>query len=356
MQPYSPGKPIGEVQRELGIDSIIKLASNENPLGPPPLAIAAVKKAAEEMHHYPDATGYELRVAISKKFNMPLDQVAIGAGSDELIHLLGQIFLGDVSDELLTGDPSFVRYYAAAHLAPCKLVRVPLDAELRFDLRAMAKAVNENTKLIFIANPNNPTGTIVRRRELLNFIDDVPPHVPIVLDEAYYEFAAIDKEFPNSLELIRDGRLVIALRTFSKTYGLAGARIGYMFAHPEVIDAMDRAREPFNVNNLAQAAALAALDDDDHLQKTVANNQRELSRMNDAFRSVGARPIESFANFVLADMGRPARPIFEELLKRGVIVRSGEVLGMPNFLRVSVGTESEITRFIEALRETVAVV
>jgi len=351
MTPYSPGKPIAEVKRELGLDRVVKLASNENPLGPSPLAVAALKKAAEEAHIYPDGASHDFRQAVATRFKVPYESVIVGNGSDELIHLLGLIFLSSPDDEIIVGYPSFVRYDAAAHLADAKVIQVPLDADYRHDLPAMAKAITKNTKLVFIANPNNPTGTIVTKAEIDAFLRDLPESVTVVLDEAYFEFAEHEPDFPCSVDYVLEGRNVVGLRTLSKTYGLAGIRLGYGFAPAKIADAINRAREPFNVNSLAQLAGIAALDDEGHVQRTVENNRRGLQRLAGAFEAVGAKPCPSFANFVFADLGRPARPVFQALLERGIIVRPGDVLGAPNCLRVSVGTEEEIDLFVEALHE-----
>jgi histidinol-phosphate aminotransferase len=352
MEPYAPGKPIAEVKRELGLDRVVKLASNENPYGPSPLAIQAVERAAREMHIYPDGAAYNLKQAVADKFGIPAANVMVGNGSDELIHLLGLMFLNE-GDEVIVGDPSFVRYDAAAQLAPAKLVKVPLDADLRHDLPAMARAVTDRTKMLFIANPNNPTGTVVTREEVDRLMADVPDHVVVILDEAYYEFAQHLPEYPVSLDYVRQGRNVVGLRTFSKAYGLAGVRLGYGFAPEAIVDAYQRAREPFNVNSLAQAAGVAALQDDEHVRKTVENNRRGLERLAGVFTSLGAKPIDSFANFAYADMGAPADPIFRALLQRGVIVRAGSHVGHPNCLRVSVGTEEEMQIFENELRAVV---
>ncbi len=358
MQPYSPGKPISEVKRELGLQEVVKLASNENPFGPSPRAVEAVRAAASDLHLYPDAAAYELRTRLSERFGVPFEQIVVGNGSDELIHLLGLALLGDPEDEVIVGHPSFVRYDAAAHLAPCKLVSVPLGEDLRFDLAAMAAAVTPRTKMLFIANPNNPTGTVVRKAELDALVSTLPPQVTLVLDEAYFEFAEHLPEFPNSVDYLRAGKNVIGLRTFSKAYGLAGVRLGYGFAPAALTDAIHRIREPFNVNSLALVAGVAALEDGEHVRKTVENNRRGQSRLAGAFEAHGAKPYESFANFVFADLGRPAQPVFRALLNRGVIARSGEVFGRPTCLRVSIGTEAETDRFIEAfdaaMRETAA--
>jgi len=351
MEPYVPGKPIEEVKRELGLDRVVKLASNENPFGPSPLAIEAVRRAAESMHMYPDGASFELKQAISGKFEIPMSQIMVGNGSDELIHLLGILFLSEPQDELMMGDPGFSRYDASAHLAASKLVKIPLDEHYVHDLDAMAAAVNENTRIVYIANPNNPTGTIVRRDAVTRFLDRIPDSVVVVLDEAYYEYAMHLSDFPISLEYIRAGREnVVGLRTFSKAQGLAGIRVGYGFASERVVDAMNRAREPFDVNRLAQVAAIAALEDDEHVRITVEHNRRGLELLAGAFREVGAEPCESYANFIYADFHRPTRPIYQALLHKGVITRPGDLLGNPTCLRVSIGTQEEMNIFVEELK------
>lgn len=352
MQPYSPGKPIDDVKRELGLERVVKLASNENPLGPSPKAVAAVQKAAEKMHIYPDGAAHDLKAALSKHLDLPVANLMVGNGSDELIHMIGLILLGTDDDEMIMGDPSFSRYDPTAQIGPARMVKVPLDADYRHDLPAMAKAVTDRTKLIWIANPNNPTGTIVRKAEFDKFLADLPNHVVVALDEAYFEFAAHATDFPNSRDYVVAGKNVIGLRTFSKAYGLAGIRVGYGFGPEAIIDAINRVREPFNVNCLAQLAGIAALEDHEHVRKTVENNRRGISILAGAFEKAGAKPCESFANYVYADLGRPARPVFQALLERGIITRPGDVLGDPNCLRVSVGTEEEMKIFVEAL-ETV---
>jgi histidinol-phosphate aminotransferase len=349
MSPYSPGKPIDEVKRELGLTRVIKLASNENPLGPSPLAVAAIRAAADQIHLYPDGSAYVLREALANHYDLPIGQIVVGNGSDEIIHLLGQILLGSPEDEIIVGNPSFVRYDAAAWLADCQLIRVPVDADMRIDLDAMANAVTPNTKIVFIANPNNPTGTIVTTSELDAFLSAIPDTVVVVIDEAYFEFADGTPGFPNSLDYVRKYPNVIGMRTFSKTYGLAGIRVGYAFVSEPIADAIERAREPFNVNSIAQVAAVAALSDTNHLNQTIELNRRGLERMHQAFIDFGSKPFTSYANFIMADLGRPARPVFQALLERGVITRSGDVLGLPNCLRVSVGTDEEVGIFIEEL-------
>lgn len=351
MEPYVPGKPIEEVKRELGLERVIKLASNENPFGPSPRAVEAVREAAPSMHVYPDGAAYELKQAITSKFGVPISQIMVGNGSDELIHLLGLLVLGEPNDELMMAEPGFSRYDASAHLAPSRLVKVPTDKTYTHDLEAMAAAITPNTRLIYIANPNNPTGTIVRKAALDRFLDRVPEDVLVVLDEAYYEFAADLEDFPISLDYLKAGREnVVGLRTFSKAQGLAGIRVGYGFASERVVDAINRAREPFDVNRLAQIAAVAALEDDEHVRKTVEHNRRGLELLAGAFREVGAEPCESFANFIYADFHRPTRPIFQALLQRGVITRPGDLLGNPTCLRVSIGTQEEMDIFVTELK------
>ena len=354
MTPYSPGKPIEEVKRELGLERVIKLASNENPLGPSPRAVAAVRAAADAIHLYPDGAAHDLRRAISRKFGLPPEQILLGNGGDEILRMLGWVLIGREDDEVLTGDPSFVVYGDTAKIAPCRWVKVPVNARYGIDLPAMAKHLGDRTRIVFLANPNNPTGTVLSKREFDAFLKDVPDSALVVLDEAYYEFAADLPDFPHGLGYVKDGvPNVVCLRTFSKAYGLAGVRCGYGFGPVSLVDAVHRARQPFHVNSLAQVAAIAALDDDEHVARTVANNARGLERLAEIVRSVGGTPIQGRANFLLADFGRPVGPLFRALLERGVIVRSGEALGAPTCLRISVGTDEETELFATAIREVV---
>jgi histidinol-phosphate aminotransferase len=350
MKPYVPGKPVDEVKRELGLTDVVKLASNENPFGPSPKAIEAVKRAAETMHVYPDGAAFELKNKIAAKFGVPGEKIMVGNGSDELIHLLGHLFLDSPEDEVVVGIPGFVRYHASAHLAPCKLLKIDLDADYRHDIQGIIAAVNERTKIVYLDTPNNPTGTYVPEDQVLHLIRSVPEHVVVVLDEAYYEFVAHRPDYHDGLSLVKAHPNVVVLRTMSKAHGLAGLRLGYGFASAEIVQAMDRAREPFNVNSLAMVAGIAALDDDEHVRLTVENNSRGLQAMSEVFRQFGATPCESFANFLFVDLGRPCRPIYEALLREGVIVRPGDLLGNPNCMRVSIGTPAETDRFVSAFR------
>lgn len=350
LTPYSPGKPVEEVQRELGLNRVIKLASNENPLGPSPEAIKAIAGCAARVHLYPDAAAWTLRQALAVRLNVSPESIVIGNGSDDIIHLLGVTFL-QPDNEVVQGDPSFVRYEAAALLNNALCHRVPLTPDWVHDLEAMAARCNARTRLVFIANPNNPTGTIVGREALLRLLERMPEDALLVLDEAYYEYAAGAPEYPDGVDLVREGRNVAVLRTFSKAYGLAGLRIGYGVMHPDIAQWLHRTREPFNVNLIAQVAALAALQDVEHVHRTVAMNEEGKQTFYDAFKALGLNYTPTFANFVWVDLGRECRPIYEALLRRGIITRTGDIFGAPTYLRVTTGTPEENALFLSALRD-----
>lgn len=349
--PYRPGKPVEEVERELGITGIVKLASNENALGPSPRAVEAVKQLAEKMHVYPDANCFALRQALARIHNLAEDSLVFGNGSDDIIHLLGVTFLRPC-DEVIQGDPSFVRYEAAAILNEAEYHLVPLTRDWVHDLDAMAERVNARTRLIFIANPNNPTGTIVTRTALDRFLSRLPDRVLTVLDEAYFEYAVADPAYPNGLNYVREGRKVVALRTLSKAYGLAGIRIGYGAMRPDIAEWLNRTREPFNVNFMAQAAAVAALDDREHVERTVAMNDAGKAAFYAAFGELDLPYAPTHGNFVWVDLKRDSAEVFQRLLRRGVITRTGDVFGAPTFLRVTIGTEPQNAKFLTALRES----
>ncbi len=350
MRPYVPGKPIEEVQRELGLSKVVKLASNENPLGPSPLAVEATIAAAKNLHLYPDASGFALKQKLSQVHNIPTDQIMLGNGSDELIHYLGNILL-EPGTNMVVAKPTFVRYNAAAELANIELREIPLTQEYKHDLKAMAAACDANTRLVYIANPHNPTGTVLSKSEIDEFLNLLPSTTLAVLDEAYFEFAEDLPNHPSGVSYVKEGKNVVCLRTFSKTYGLAGIRIGYGFAPAEIIDAIERAREPFNTNSLAQAAAIAAIDDSNHLDKTKKVNQSGLARITEVAQNLGLKTIPSSANFICIDVQKPANDVFQALLEKGIIIRSGVPLGLPTMIRVSIGTEGEITEFISAFQE-----
>lgn len=348
MHPYQPGKPISTVKRELGLDRVVKLASNENPFGPSPKAVAAMREALDELNLYPDGAAYDLRSALARKFDLPMSNVVVGNGSEELIANIALAIIASPLDEILTSQFSFPRYDAAAELAPCRLVKVPLDEDWRFDLNALAAAVTDRTRIIYIANPNNPTGTMVGRDAIHRFLEGLPDRILVVFDEAYFEFATGDPDYPDTLAYLRAGRNVAILRTFSKAHGLAGIRVGYGFVPDYLRDANDRVRAPFDLNALAQAAGLAALEDEEHVSRTLANNLAGMRLLGQEFVRLGCRLTDSHANFHFVDLGREAGPVYDALLRRGYIVRP--IGGAPNHIRVTIGTPEENEGFIEAFR------
>ncbi len=343
LTPYSPGKPIEELQRELGLASVIKLASNENPCGPSPKALAALSDAAATLHRYPDGNAYRLRGALAERWKVAPDQVILGNGSDEIIGLLVRAFLAP-GDEAIMADQTFVIYRMEVTAAHGRPVVVPLKAH-RHDLPAMADAITERTRLLFVCNPNNPTGTMVSATEVEALMAHVPDHVIVAFDEAYYEYVT-SRDFPDSLAYVQRGRPVIVLRTFSKIYGLAGLRIGYGLTTVEIAGYLNRVRPPFNANSLAQQAALAALDDEEHVARSRALNRRERDVLEAGLRDLGFAPVPSQTNFLYFDVGRDGRAVFEALLHEGVIVRHIE----GPMLRVTVGLPEENRRFLEALQ------
>ena len=348
LRPYVPGKPIEEVQRELGLKDIIKLASNENPLGPSPRALEALMAAAGGVALYPEGSAPALRRAVSQAVGMPEDTLVFGNGSDEVLHLLALTFL-QPGDETVQGDPSFAMYEIYATQCDAVPVLVPLK-DFTHDLDAMADAVTDKTRMVFIANPNNPTGTIVRRETVARFLDRIPRDVLVVLDEAYDEYVD-DPGKPDLRSLVLEGRNIVILHTFSKAYGLAGLRVGYGIMRPEIAALLNRVRSPFNVNLPAQAAAAAALDDKEHVSRTVALNALGRDYFYTEFERLGLPYVPSQGNFVLVDVGRDARVVFEALQHKGVIVRSAHGMGLPRHIRVSTGTMPQNQRFIAALKD-----
>jgi histidinol-phosphate aminotransferase len=343
---YEPGRPIEEVARELGLkpSGIIKLASNENALGPSPKAIAAMRKALTTAHLYPDGGGFYLRQALAKKLGVGMDNIVLGTGSNEIIEFMYHAFVAP-GDEVVAGDRAFVIYSIMARMFQAKCVEVPFAGHTH-DLKAMRSAITDRTKLVFVANPNNPTGTRVSNSELETFIESLPAHVICVLDEAYIEFL---DDPPPSIEWAMK-RNVVVLRTFSKIVGLAGLRIGYGVAQKECVALLQRVRQPFNVNALAQAGALAALGDAGHIRKTKAMTQRGLAFSEKEFRKLKLEFVPSCANFVLVNVGDGDK-VFRGLQQRGVIVRPMRAYKMPDWVRVTVGLPDENRRFVKALRE-----
>ncbi len=355
LRPYVPGKPIEDVKRELGLDEkteIIKLASNENVLGPSKYATAAMNRVLDEMWLYPDDSCYALKNKLAAFWNVATEQLVVGNGSDEIIHFLGMAFLDrERGDEVIFAEPSFVQYRACAMLADCTYHAVPLTSDMRHDLRAMKAQVNEKTKLIFIANPNNPTGTVVSHAEVAELLDGLPSHVVVVLDQAYLEYVC-DENSANGLQFVRDGHNVVVLQTFSKAYALAGLRVGYGIANREIASYLQQVRGPFNVNTLAQAAAIASLDDAEQVLRARDLNEDGKDQLGAVFDELKLDYVPTEANFILVDVGRDAKIVERELMKRGVIVRTG--FGLPQHLRVTIGTRDMNARFISSLREILA--
>jgi histidinol-phosphate aminotransferase len=342
---YEPGRPIEDVAREMGLDprTIIKLASNENPLGPSPKAVVAMRKALATAHLYPDGGGFYLRQALAKKLGVEIDNIVLGTGSNEIIEFLYHAFVGP-GDEMVAGDRAFVIYSIMAKMFQARCVEVPFKGHTH-DLNLMLAAITPRTKLVFVANPNNPTGTRVTNAELDDFVRHLPAHVILVLDEAYIEFL---DDPPASIEYALK-RNVIVLRTFSKIVGLAGVRIGYGVAQKECIALLQRVRQPFNTNAIAQAGALAALNDTAHIRKTKALTRRGLAYLYGEFKKLGLEYVPSSANFVLVNVG-DGDEVFRALQRRGVIVRPMRGYKMPAWIRVTVGTMEENRRFIGALK------
>lgn len=346
--PYSPGKPTREVQEELGPIEVVKLASNENPLGPSPLAVKAMCEAAAEAHIYPDPVCAELTAALGEKWDTDREGILIGRGSDEIIHMLGLAFVGP-GDEIIYADPPFALYPLTTDLMDGVSVRIPAR-DFTHDLEAFAEAITPRTRLIFVCNPYNPTGTIVTAEQVERFMGRVPDTCIVVFDEAYFEYVEAP-QFPRSLDYVREGRRVAVLRTFSKIYGLAGLRIGYGMTTAEIAGPLRQVRPPFNVASLAEAAALASLRDPEHAVRSARVVSEGREYLYGEFRRLGLSYVPSEANFVFLDVGVDSRWAFDELMRRGVTVRTGDIFGYPTYLRVTVGTAEENARFVGALEE-----
>lgn len=347
--PYQPGKPIAELAREMGLDAdgIIKLASNENPLGISPLARAAVERGVAALGLYPDGNGHGLKTALSRRFGVGMDQVVLGNGSNDVLELTARLFLGPHASAVYA-QHAFAVYPLATQACGAVGIEVPARA-YGHDLTAMAAAIRDDTRIVFIANPNNPTGTLLEAEELYAFLGRVPTEVAVVLDEAYGEYLDPERRAP-SLAWLSEFPNLIVTRTFSKAYGLAGLRVGYAVARPEVADLMNRIRQPFNVNSLALAAAEAALDDEAFLAASKRLNDAGLAQLGAGFRRLGLDYIPSWGNFVCVRVGDASR-VYRQLLERGIIVRPVANYGLPEHLRISVGTEAQNARLLAALDE-----
>jgi histidinol-phosphate aminotransferase len=353
LKPYEPGKPIGEVQREYGLTEIVKLASNESPLGPSPKARAAIEAQFGELALYPDGNGFELKQALAAHWDVAFEAITLGNGSDDLVRILAQVLLGPGRNAVMSRH-GFVSYNIATRAIGAELRMAdanPPDSPMPYghNLDAMRALIDADTRLVFIANPNNPTGTWLTRDELRHFLDAVSQDVIVVLDEAYFEYVDLD-DYPNGVKLLGRYPNLVVLHTFSKAYGLAGLRAGCALCHPDLANLLNRVRPPFNVNSLAQAAARAALGDHEHLLETVGMNRTGRAELARSLDDMGLRCVPSAGNFVTVDVERDGRAVFELLLREGVIVRPIGGYDLPNHLRVTVGLPEENRRFIDALR------
>lgn len=343
---YVPGKPIDEVKRELGLTEIIKLASNENPWGPSPQAIIAMREAVGDIHRYPDAGAFTLKSALGESFGLSSDHFLLGNGSEEIVQMIAKAFFRP-GEEILMGKPSFPRYETVSRLMGAIPVEIPLE-EGYYPLQGILSRITESTRAIFICNPNNPTGTVRSESDLQAFVAQVPPHVLIIFDEAYIEFSELSF---SGLAFLEEPRPIIVLRTFSKAFGLAGIRLGYSIARPELTDAMNRVREPFNSNSIALAGALAAWQDKSYLHEVCQKNAEERRYVTGRLLQLGARIYSSETNFIFAFFENSSSSLSQKLLERGFIVRPGAPFGYPAALRITFGTHEENEKFIHALNE-----
>ncbi|GAB6098469.1 histidinol-phosphate transaminase [Halanaerocella petrolearia] len=351
IKPYVPGKPIEEVKRELGLEKVIKLASNENPLGASPTAKEDMKAALEQVHIYPDGNLHKLRQKLSNNLKVEPGQLIFGNGSDELLAYLGQTFIKS-DDEIVAAKTTFSEYEFATNLMGGELVEVPLK-DYTHDLEGMLDAITDKTKLVFICNPNNPTGTIVTEEKVEEFLAQVPDDVIVVFDEAYNEYVTSDL-YPETIDYLGEYDNVVILRTFSKVYGLSGLRLGYGIASQEIIDYLGRVRQPFNVNAIAQVGACSSLDDKKHLAQTLDYNEQGKKYLYQEFEKLGLEYIPTEANFIIVDVEEDNDQVFEEMLQKGIIIRSLSSFGYQTKIRVTVGLPEENKAFIKALKEVLS--
>lgn len=347
LKPYIPGKPIAEVQRELGLTDIVKLASNENPVGPPKKAREAIEAALTDLNRYPDGGQVVLKQELAAYLGVSEDMLLIGNGSDELISFLCTTFV-EPGDEVLVPSPSFSEYKFASTLMAGQTIEIPLGDNFEYDLNLFAAAVTDRTRIIFLCSPNNPTGTYIRKDEMESFLKQIPSDILVVIDEAYNEYVEA-ADYAQGLELLQNGYNVTVMRTFSKLFGLAALRIGYTVARPEIINFVNRVREPFNVNHLAQVAAIAALHDQEHIDLTRRINSEGKQLLYAGLERLGVNYIPTETNFLLADTGVDSKELFQSLLQKGVIVRDGGFFGLPTWIRISIGLPEENARLLEAL-------
>lgn len=344
LQPYVPGKPIEELERELGITDIVKLASNENPLGPSKKVLVAIAETSKDVTRYPDGNGFILKAALAEKYQLNTNQITLGNGSNDVLELIARAFVSP-DEEVLFSQYAFAVYPLVTQAIGAQAIIAPAH-DYGHDLQAMSTLINKKTKLIFIANPNNPTGTYLPVNELEAFIAQVPQQTLVVLDEAYVEYGEQDID---SISLLTKYSNLIITRTFSKAFGLAGLRVGYALSHPEVADLVNRIRQPFNVNSVALSAATVALTDDDYLAKTKQFNDAGMAQLITGFDTLDLSYIPSKGNFITVDVKRSGEEVFADLLRLGVIVRPVSNYGLPKHIRVSIGLENENKRFLDAL-------
>jgi histidinol-phosphate aminotransferase len=341
---YIPGKPAEEIEREYGIKESIKLASNENPLGPSPKVVDAICKAAKNVNLYPIGDAYYLRQKLSEKYNMPMERIICGSGSVDILEMIPRAFL-EADENIVTSELTFVSYKIATYMVNTNYREAP-QKNYGYDLDAILDLIDEKTKIVYIANPNNPTGTMIRKVEFEKFIDKLPPHPILVMDEAYFEFID-DPDYPDGMDYLDSRDRIVILRTFSKIHGLAGLRVGYGFSSEEIINVLNKVRSPFNVNVIAQAAAIASLDDSNQIERSRESNKKGLKYLSKEFDRIGLKYVPSYANFILTFPDKPASEVDEALKRRGIIARPGGAKA----LRITIGTEEQNQILIKALEE-----
>ncbi len=351
LQPYHPGKPMSELQRELGLSDIIKLASNENPLGPSQRVLDAIA-ATTDLSRYPDGNGFELKQALAKKHGLSIDQITLGNGSNDVLEMTARAFVTH-EHEVIYSQHSFAVYPIVTQAVGAKHVVVPA-VEWGHDLEAMQHAITDQTRLMFVANPNNPTGTWINSNDLRQLMEHVPSHVIVLVDEAYFEYGRAEVDYPDASQWLSDFPNLIVTRTFSKAYGLAALRVGYAMAHPDVTNLLNRVRQPFNNNQLALVAAETAIADSDYLEQSIAINSEGMRYMEMSLDDMGLDFIPSLGNFICVDFEQEAEPLYQQLLQTGVIVRPVANYGMPNHLRISIGLEHENKKFVHELGKILA--
>lgn len=352
LNPYTAGKSIEEVREEYDLEKIVKLASNENPLGPSIKVIDVIQSEAKNVSLYPDSGSRKLKSSLAEKYQLKTDEVFIGNGSDEILDLLMTLILNP-GDEVIQADPAFIKYDLAVKSRGGESIKVPLDQDYKHDLKAMEAEITDKTKIVLICNPNNPTGTIVAKEKIKNFLENISEDILVVLDQAYQEYITAEDPF-DGIELLEKHSNLILLRTFSKVYGLAGMRVGYALGSEELIDYLNRIRGPFNVNSLAQKAAVAALESEAHLKTCQKVNKREKNFLYQKLTELGLDYLETESNFMMVNIKMPAAEVFEKLQEKGVIIRPGNQFGMESWIRVTVGNRADNEYFIRNLKKVLA--